>query len=171
MPAAPVDAAVAAIRAGLGLGAEPGPVGARYGFEAGSVSIEVTATPDGRRALARGRLGWLAPTAAQADDQLRRVLRLSLALAPSNAAVVTPDAGLPPDAFARLASGDPAPPLPIDVVADCGPAGEQAMAALGDILHWAQLAEPILLGAAPAPQASAAPPPASAVDEMMIFRP
>jgi len=149
-----VRSAVEAIWTALGVGVPPEVIGARYSFEVEDTAMELRLSADGRGTELWGRIGRLGQHPLQTADQLRRLLRLGLALAASNRAALVLPSGAETAALRAMARGEAPPSGPPDLwavtVLDSDVARDGPRA-LQDVVQWRTLARPILGEADPPP--------------------
>jgi len=143
---------VEAIWADMGHVPPPGPIGIEYEFEVDECAIRLTLSPDGASVICTADLGALASEPGQAADQLRRLLRLGLGLLMHNRAALRLPEGANSDlvtAWARNRSGG-GHPLIVQVQASVPvQTPRAAIAAMGDLMQWADLSRALLQRAAP----------------------
>lgn len=143
-----VRPAVEAIWQVLGVGVPPEAIGSRHSFVVDDIEMELRLARDGRAIELTGRLGRLGGHPLQATDQLRRMLRVGLALASVNRAALVMPAGAERPALEAMARGDLDQAGPPDIWAvtrlDLQDLRRDAPRALQDIAQWRHFARPIL---------------------------
>lgn len=171
-----VRLAVEAIWQAMGLAAPPEEIGERFDFSMDDTEVELRLTRDGRSILVEAVLGDLSANPQTAGDQLRRLLRVGLALSAVNRSALSllgaRDTAQLAQRAARQTEG--LAPLQVRAVAriDGNPARE-AIPALQDVLGWRQFSDPILERVA-VPSGRDTPIRRSASDptaDMVIFQP
>lgn len=167
----PVDRAVHAVWAAMGLALPSDPVGTEAEFDLDGTPIRITEALHGRGVRLVAQIGALPPDPHGANDALRRVLRLALPLAAFNRATVALPAGRDRVRMESLMRGLATPPAVVEatIVID-DPA--TAPAALQELMQWRHYVADILLPVDSGARDEAAPA-AAPVDppDMMIFQP
>lgn len=162
----PIRGAVEELWQAMGLPVPPDPLPSEMRFEVDDVPLTLGPAPDGLGAQMTAELGALPSDAYGAEDQIRRLLRLSLALSSFNPAVLQIPGLWPQDAAAALLRGE-GPAHPVCATLRCGARPGEASAALQHLVQWAVYARDVLRpAAAPAPAPQAAP--ASPADYVII---
>ncbi|WP_226550546.1 hypothetical protein [Celeribacter naphthalenivorans] len=154
----------------LGLSAPMEPIGARFDFELEDTPVEIARTPDGAALRITATLGHLAGDPHLCDDQLSRLLRLSLALVGVNRAVLSFPAGQDAARIAELSRPDHAPEAVYAeiVIAEAA----EAVEALRELMQWRSFAGDVIAPVGQSPDAGAPVAP-RALDpaDMVIFQP
>jgi hypothetical protein len=139
--------ALDAIFVALDVPPPPGPHGERVEFGVEDVDMVLELAPDGRTTLLTGFLGYLSAEPLSAGAQLHRLLRGGLALSGDNRAALTlPEAQTLDDIVALGGAADTeGRALRLAAIARVAAGDRQdAIRALGDILHWRRLARETL---------------------------
>ncbi|NIZ12020.1 hypothetical protein [Phaeobacter sp. HF9A] len=165
-----VSDAVARIWRVLGLPAPLEVIGDLYTFELEDTPVEIERTPDGMGLRLRAVIGQLGEDPHLCEQQLSRLLELSLGLAAFNRAVLVFPAGRDGARLQALSRPDHAPE-PVSAEIAIRDAGE-AVDALRDLMQWRSYAGDVITSSgarvepALAPQSDASDP-----GEMVIFQP
>ena len=165
-----VSDAVARIWRVLGLPAPLEAIGDRYTFELEDTPVEIERTPDGMGLRLGAVIGQLGEDPHLCEQQLSRLLELSLGLAAFNRAVLVFPAGRDSARMSELSRPDHAPErVSAEIVIQ---KAQEAVDALRDLMQWRSFAGDVISPVGTmteqpyAPQADE-PDPA----EMVIFQP
>ena len=153
-----VRMAVEAIWQAMGLAAPPEEIGSRFEFQVDDTEITLEQTRDGRAVLVQAVLGTLSPNPQTAADQLRRLLRVALALSTQNRSALNLPGAADTAQLAQRVAGtiDGLPPLQVCAVARIeGDPSREAVPALQDVVQWRRFSDPILERVAMAPEPEA----------------